>query len=104
MLNIDLSDIIEKLKEGSNYVYGINQCQEIKKKVNNLWVEGDPSMLAYYALKGIPVMNDISTHFQNEDGVFHELYVTPYVLIEFRKEYPEVTKEEFLKEVWNQWK
>lgn len=67
------------------------------KKVDNLWLESNPSVLAYYKLKGIKV----------EESIVCRDYVvisskkwycgsTTRHLIEFRKLYPSTTKEEFI--------
>lgn len=67
----------------------------VEEKINGLWVGESPSVLVYYRLAGIKVVNGIAEAYK-VNGHWYRPNETPRILRCLRIEHPEVTKRELM--------
>lgn len=80
-----------------DYIYSLSLYALIKEKIEALWVGEDPATVAYYKLNGDPIVNGILK--VNMIKIRNDWWGTRFtanILIDLRKELPEVTKEELI--------
>lgn len=93
MKKITLEDYIDLLL--GNYRYSLYYF----KRVEELWIKEDPSLIAFHQLSGRKVINGILDVTEIDDHLGIRYYdCAPVVkdLLRLRKDYPNVTREEFL--------